>query len=210
MCKRTALVNSFSSRRVCLYLSLIFTHFLFSVSGAAQSEVNQKGNIVTIPLSIVAVDEATATISVMEEPLSSLNIFLKHCQISLPDNLQEEGKDFSNDMKGICQLAEKLAKQYMPPPTHHLEPKGYVITVPLKSPFQKIESLYWTTKSLDDAISFVSLLQGGSLKAIKVYTAIPWGSDPTMTCTECPIKELVFPAKALKDQLGELKRKEGQ
>jgi len=56
----------------------------------------------------------------------------------------------------------------------------------------------------------LSLLQGGNLKAIKVYTTIPWGSEPTTTCTECPIKELVFSAKGIKEQLHEFKKKEGQ
>ena len=70
--------------------------------------------------------------------------------------------------------------------------------------------MLWTTNSLDDAIAFVSLLQGGNLKAVKVYATIPWGSDPTATCTECPIKELVFSAKGIKDQLQELRKNEGQ
>lgn len=185
--------------------------FLFStLSGAAQSETNAKGTIVTIPLSIVDVDEATATISVMEESLSSFNTFLKNCQSSLPEDFQKEDKDFSEDLKKFCEMTEQFAKRYLPPPTQHLEPKGYIITVPLKSPYQGIEALLWTTKSLDDAIAFVSLLKGGNLKAMKVYATIPWGSEPTITCTECPIKELVFSAMGLKEKLQELKKKEGQ
>ena len=106
-------------------------------------------------------------------------------------------------------MTEKMAKRYFPPPTQNLEPKEYVITVPLKSPFQGIEALLWSTKSLDDAISFVGLLQGGNLKAVKVYTTIPWGIETATTCTECPIKELVFSASGIKEQLQELKKKEG-
>ena len=59
-------------------------------------------------------------------------------------------------------------------------------------------------------MAFVSLLQGGSLKALKVYATIPWGSDPTTPCTECPIKELVFSAKGIKEQLRELKKKDSE
>ncbi len=201
--------NSLSGRRFCLFISLIFTLSFIAFSGAAQSESKPKGKFVTIPLSIIDVDEATATISVLEEPMSSFNTFLKHCQSSLPEDFKEEGKDFTDDLKKFCELTEKFAKRYLSPPTQHLEPKEYVITVPLKSPYQGIEALLWTTKSLDDAITFVSLLQGGNLKAIRVYTTIPWGSEPTTTCTECPIKELVFSAKGFKEQLHELKKKEG-
>jgi hypothetical protein len=202
--------NSLSGRRFCLCISLIFTLSFIAFSGAAQLDLKPKAKIVTIPLSIVDVDEATATISVLEEPLSSFNAFLKNCQSSLPEDFQKEDKDFSDDLKKFCEITEQFAKRYLPPPTQHLEPKGYVITVPLKSPYQRIEALLWTTKSLDDAISFVSLLQGGHLKAIKVYTTIPWEFDPTRTCTECPIKELVFSAKGIKEHLQELKKKEGQ
>lgn len=180
------------------------------LSIASPSESGLKAKIVTIPLSILDVDEATATISVMDEPFSSFNSFLKHCQSGLPDDFLKEDKDFSGDLKKFCELTEQLTKHYLPPPTQHLEPKGYVITVPLRSPYQGIEALLWTTNSLDDAIAFVSLLQGGNLKAMKVYATIPWGSEPTATCTECPIKELVFSAKGIKEQLQELRKKDGQ
>ena len=210
MSNRTLWVPSLSSRRLCLLHTLILAFFFIAFAGAASSPTNTKASIVTIPLSIVDVDEATATISVMEEPLSSFNFFLEHCQSGLPEDFLEEDKDFSEDLKKFCELTEQLTKHYLPPPTQHLEPKGYVITVPLRSPYQGIEALLWTTNSLDDAIAFVSLLQGGNLKAMKVYATIPWGSEPTTTCTECPIKELVFSAKGIKDQLQELKRKEGQ
>jgi hypothetical protein len=146
----------------------------------------------------------------MDEPLSSFNTFLKHCQSGLAEEVLNEDKDFSEDLKKFCELTEQFAKRYLPPPTQHLEPKGYVITVPLKPPHNGIEALLWTTNSLDDAIAFVSLLQGGNLKAVKVYATIPWGSDPTATCTECPIKELVFSAKGIKEQLQELRKKDGQ
>ncbi len=210
MRKRAILENSWSTRRVYLLITVVSTFLFIALSGSAQPNSNQKGDIVTIPLSIVDVDEATATISVMDEPLSSFNTFLKHCQSGLPDDFLQEDKDYSGDLKKFCEFTEQITKQYLPPPTQHLRPKGYVITVPLKSPYQGIEALLWTTNNLDDAIAFVSLLQGQNLKAMKVYATIPWGSEPTTTCTECPIKELVFSAKGIKEQLQELKRKEDQ
>lgn len=198
--------SSFSSNG-WLRLFLLLAIGLFpAVAKTAQSESEPKAKIVTIPLSIVAVDEATATISVLEEPLSSFSSFLKNCQSSLPEDLEMEGKDFSEDVKKFCELTERYARRYLPPPTQYLEPKGYVISVPLKSSFQAIEALLWTTKSLDDAISFVSLLQGGNLKAVKVYSTIPWGIDPGAPCKECPIKELVFSASGIKEQLEKLKK----
>ena len=210
MRKRAILENSWSTRRVFLFITIISTSLFIALSGSAQSNSNQKGKVVTIPLSIVDVDEATATISVMDEPLSSFNTFLKHCQTDLPEDFLREDKDFSGDLKKFCELTEQLTKQYLPPPTQHLKPKGYVITVPLRSPYQGIKALLWTTNSLDDAIAFVSLLQGGNLKALKVYATIPWESEPAATCTECPIKELVFSAKGIKEQLQKLKKKDNE
>ena len=166
--------------------------------------------MVTIPLSLVDVDEATATISVMDDPLASFNTFLKHCQSGVPEVYFDDDKDFSEDLKKFCELTEQLTKHYLPPPTQHLKPKGYVISVPLTSRHNDIEALLWTTNNLDDAIAFVSLLQGGNLKAVKVYATIPWGPNPATPCRECPIKELVFSAKGIKDQLRELQGKEGE
>jgi len=210
MCIGTAVGHSCSSQWGGLCLTLLLAFFFVPLSGDAQSESNPKGNIVTIPLTIIDVDEATATISVMDEPFSSFNTFLKHCPSGLPEDFTNGDKDFSEDLKKFCELTEQLTRHYLPPPTQHLEPKGYVITVPLKPPYNGIEALLWTTNSLDDAIAFVSLLQGGNLKAVKVYATIPWGSDPNTPCTECPIKELVFSAKGIKDQLQELRKNEGQ
>ena len=194
----------------CLHWIVSAVFLLPTLSTAAPSHSMSGETIVTVPLSRVDVDQATATVSVLEDPLSDLNSFLKNCQSSLSEELGKETKDFSDDLRQFCQLTEKLAKRYWPPPTQHLEPKGYVITVPLKSPLQEIEALLWSTQSLDDAISFVSLLQGGNLKAIKVYTTVPWGPDPGTPCTECPIKELVFSAMGMKEQLEELRKKERQ
>ena len=84
-----------------MFFTLILTFFFIALSGAAQSEPKPKAKIVTIPLSILDVDEATATISVMDEPLSSFNTFLKHCQSSLPEDFLKEDKDFSDDLKEI-------------------------------------------------------------------------------------------------------------
>ena len=181
------------------------------LSNAGQSDTQPKGKIVTIPLSVLDVEQATATISVMEEPYSSFNNLWEACQSNLPEDLEVEGEeDISEEVRRLCKMAEGFTKRYLPPPTHNIEPKAYVITVPLQSPFQKITALIWNARNLDDAIAFVSLLQSGNLKAVKVYAIMPWAEDPTTTCTECPIKELVFSAAGIKDQLSQWKEQEGK
>ena len=139
-----------------------------------------------------------------------MHSLLEACQSELPEDLNVEGKDMSEEVRKLCKMAEGFTKRYLPPPTQHIEPKAYVITVPLQSPYQKITALIWNAQSLDDAIGFVSLLQSGNLKAVKVYAIMPWAEDPTTTCTECPIKELVFSAAGIKDQLSQWKEMKNQ
>ena len=192
---------------LALFLSPMLLPLL---SNAGQSDAQSNENIVTIPLSILDVEQATATISVMEEPHSSIHGLLEACQSKLPEDLNVEGKDISEEVRKLCKMAEGFTKRYMPPPTQRIEPKAYVITVPLQSPFHDITALIWNTKNLDDAIAFVSLLQSGNLKAAKVYATLPWAEDPRTTCTECPIKELVFSATGIKEQLSQWKEKKGK
>ena len=196
------------STPLLLGLALFLSPMLLPLlSNAGQSDAQPKGKIVTIPLSILDVEQATATISVMEEPYSSFNSLWEACQSKLPKDLEVEGEDISEEVRRLCKMAEGFSKRYLPPPTQHIEPKAYVITVPLQSPYQDITALIWNTKDLDDAIAFVSLLQSGNLKAVKVYANLPWAEDPMTTCTECPIKELVFSAAGIKEQLSQWKGK---
>ena len=200
-----------SSKRLLLGLAFFLVTFLLPIfSNAGQSDARSKETIVTIPLSILDVEQATATISVMEEPHSSFDSLLEACQSELPEEFNVEGKDISEELKRFCKMAEGFTKRYLPPPTQNIEPKAYVITVPLQSPFHDITALIWNTKNLDDAIAFVSLLQSGNLKAVKVYATLPWAEDPRTTCTECPIKELVFSAAGIKEQLSTWKEKKGR
>lgn len=90
---------------------------------------------------------------------------------------------------------------------HRLDPKGYTIAVPLKTPFNGIQAVVWNTATLDEAITFVDLLHGGKLKAVKVYTFIPWAPRENRDCVECPIKELVFDASKLREPLEILRGK---
>ena len=177
-----------------LILSPSFIH-------ATQSTSPTEGKVVSIPLSNLDVEQATATVSVLDDRQSSFQTLIDTCQSKLPDEFEIEGEDLSEEIKKLCQMAEGFSKRYLPPPTQRFEPKGYVISVPLKSPFQGIEALVWNTKNLDEAIAFVNLLQSGNLKAVKVYSTIPWAIDPATSCSECPIKELVFSATGLKEQL---------
>ena len=76
----------------------------------------------------------------------------------------------------------------------------FLINVPLKQPHQAIRSITWKAKSLDDAITFIELLKDGRLKALKVFSTIPWSDHPTQPCSECSVKDLVFRLEAMKDQ----------
>ena len=199
------------STTLLLGLATFWGTLLFPIfSNAGQSDTQSNAKTVTIPLSILDVEQATATISVMDEPHSSFDSLLEACQSKLPEEFNVEGKDISEDVRRFCKMAEGFTKRYLPPPTQHIEPKAYVITVPLQSSFHDITALIWNTKNLDDAIAFVSLLQSGNLKAVKVYATLPWAEDPRTTCTECPIKELVFSATGIKEQLSQWKEKKGK
>ena len=97
----------------------------------------------------------------------------------IPKDFAKEDKDFAEDVGKFCEMTKFFAQRYSPQPNQHLEPKEYLITVPLKSPYQDIQALLWSTTSLDDAIDFITLLQGGNLKALKVYPQrFPGGQGP--------------------------------
>jgi hypothetical protein len=102
-------------------------------------------------------------------------------------------------------MVEGFTKKRRELPAHRIDPKGYVISVPLKEPREGIQAVVWNTATLDEAITFVDLLQGGKLKAVTVYSFIPWAAKEARDCVECPIKELVFHASSLKERLEILK-----
>lgn len=97
--------------------------------------------------------------------------------------------------------------------TLHLESGYYTAQVPLLQAEDAMTALYWSARSLDEAMTFIRLLQGGTVKVLRVEShtpelradAQPKPSDEDLRscqtariqnllkkCTECRIKELVF------------------
>lgn len=197
-------------RRGVFLIMSFFATCLIGIPGTlalGQALPESEDGTILLPLETLDVDQATATVSVLQEPDSPLQTLLETCQTSLPDQVIIEGKDMSEEAKAFCRTVQRFMRRHSTPPAHTLESKGYVISVPLKSPYQGIHSLSWYTLNLDDAIAFVSLLQSGNLRAVKVYTTVPWSSTPTVPCSACPIKELVFSITGMKqyrnERLGE-------
>ena len=165
--------------------------------------------LLSIPISSMDVDQATATVSVLEQPHSPLSTVLRVCQDGISEEIEGEGKEIVEDVKELCKLVERFTKNIEQGPAHRFDPKGYVITVPLFASQGGVQAAVWRTDTLDEAITFVELLQSGKLKAVKVYTRIPWGPAKAKECSECPIKELIFQASGIKEQLEILKGRAG-
>ncbi|MDT7042276.1 hypothetical protein [Candidatus Nitronereus thalassa] len=168
------------------------------ISWAAEGQKETAG-LVSIPLESLDVQEAVATVSVLDDPQSSVDSLLGICDSEFVRKLQIEGEDIQETIKKLCGMMEGLAKK-LEPPAHEIAPSQFLIQVPLKRPHQAIRSVTWKAKSLDDAMTFIELLKDGRLKAVKVFSAIPWSDNPTQPCSECPVKDLVFRLEAMKDQ----------
>ena len=108
------------TRSLSQIIPLVLT-LAFAVSVAAQSHSESKGKIISIPLSKLDVSQATATVSVLEEPQSPFNILLDACQSKLPEEFRIEGEDLSEEARKLCQMMESWKKRYLPPPGHRCE-----------------------------------------------------------------------------------------
>lgn len=160
-----------------------------------------------IPLADLDVEQATATVSVLPDEFSSMDTILNLCRSGLPKEYFPDAEDISEGLKKWCGMLEGLAKKHVSPPSHRIQEGAYVISVPLKKPQDGVQAVRWTSKNLDEAIAFVDLLQKGTLKAVTIYTSDPWKSDGRLRCSECPIKDLVFHAAGIRDQLKFLEEK---
>ena len=165
----------------------------------AAKETKEKAQLVSIPLASLDVQEAVATVSVLEDPQSSLDSLLGVCGSDFVGKLQVEGEDIQGVIKKLCGMVGGLVQQLEPPP-HDVAPNVFLIHVPLKQPHQAIGAITWKAKSLDDAITFVDLLKDGRLKGVKVFSTIPWSDHPTQPCSQCPVKDLIFRLDAMKDK----------
>lgn len=165
----------------------------------AAEKKEAKEPLVSIPLASLDVHEAVATVSVLEDPQSSVDSLLGVCESEFVGKLQVEGEDIQGVIKKLCGMVEGLVQKLEPPP-HEVAPNVFFIQVPLKQPHQAIRSVTWKAKSLDDAITFIELLKDGRLKAVKVFSTIPWSDNPSQPCFECPVKDLVFRLDAMQDK----------
>ncbi|MDA0737511.1 MAG: hypothetical protein O2999_02760 [Nitrospirae bacterium] len=186
-----------------LWCLILFLGLSVSVMAwAAEEKVEgkkDKAPLVSIPLASLDVQEAVATVSVLEDPQSSVDSLLGVCESEFVGKLHIEGEDIQGAIKKLCGMMEGLAKTLEPPP-QEVAPNVFMINVPLKQPHQAIRSVTWKAKSLNDAITFIELLKDGRLKAVKVFSTIPWSDNPTQPCSECPVKDLVFRLEAMKDK----------
>lgn len=169
-------------------------------------EAKKAEELIVIPLASLDVEEATATVSVMPDNPSPMSTIFELCDSGVPEHSDPEIQEISEELKKWCRMAEGFSKKYVPPPAQQLQAQGYVITVPVKNPTRGVEAVLWNTKTLDDAIAFVDLLQSGKLKAVNVYASIPWSSEANGLCSKCPIKELVFHASGIREQLKSLQK----
>ncbi len=191
-------LRTYSSRSGGLWCLSLWLCALPVMSLAAEGN-RETSKLVSIPLAALDVEEAVATVSVLEDPQSSMDSLLGVCESAFVGKLQVEGEDIQGVIKKLCEMMEGLATKLEPSPQEVL-PNVFLINVPLKQPHQAIRSITWKAKSLDDAITFIELLKDGRLKALKVFSTIPWSDHPTQPCSECPVKDLVFRLEAMKDQ----------
>ena len=177
---------------VCVFLGL-------PLSGWAEDGKKFKPELVSIPLDSLDVSEAVATVSVLKDPQSSVDSLLDVCDSDFVGKLHVEGQDIQGAIKKLCGMVEGIVQKLEPPP-QEVAPNQFLIHVPLKQPYQFIRAVTWKAKSLDDAMTFIELLKDGRLKAVKVFSSIPWSENPTQPCSECPVKDLVFRLDAMKEK----------
>ncbi len=159
----------------------------------------QKPQLITILLTALDIPEAVATVSVLEDPDSPVASLMGICDSEFVKKLQVEGEDIQGAIQKLCGMMKGLAKEITPLPKG-VTSNSYFLSVPLKQPQGHIRAITWKAESLDDALTFVELLKNGHLKAVKVLSSIPWSSNPTQPCAECPVKNLVFRVDAIKDK----------
>ncbi len=165
----------------------------------ARAGGDSKPRLIAIPLASLDIREAVATVSVLEDPESPVDSLMSICDSEFVKKLQVEGEDIQGAIRKLCGMMKGLAKEVTPQP-QGVTSNTYVLSVPLKQPQGPIRAITWKAESLDDALTFVELLKDGRLKAVKVFSSIPWSSNPSQPCSECPVKDLVFRVDAIQDK----------
>ncbi len=161
--------------------------------------------VMTVPLSALGVDETTVTVAVLQDPMEPVHLMLELCESGLPVGGEEDNRDLAENLERLCRTIERVTRG-LEDPRHELEAGDYVVTIPLREPRGELRAVVWKAATLDDAVAFVELVQGGKLRAVTVYSRYPRGAAKAPLCSECPIKDLVFSAAGLKEQRGAFER----
>ncbi len=161
--------------------------------------------VVTVPVSALAVDDTTVTVTVLQDPMEPVHMMLELCESGLPVGEQEEDRDLAANLERLCRAIDRVTRGFEDP-RHELETGDYVVTIPLREPRGTLHAVVWKASTLDDAVAFVELVQGGKLKALTVYSRYPNTAKKPSSCSACPIKELVFSAAGLKERRRTLER----
>lgn len=159
--------------------------------------------VVTLPLPALAVEEATVTVAVLQDPMEPVHMMLELCESGLPVGDEAENRELTESLERLCRAIGRVTRG-LEDPRHALEAGEYVVTIPLREPRGALRAAVWKAARLDDAVAFVDLLQGGKLRGVTVYSRYPRGPEEAPLCSECPIKDLVFSAAGLKEQRGAL------
>lgn len=171
----------------------------FSFVGSAGAAEPHHSPTIAIPVSALDVEGAVATISVLHDPADSAHSLLGICESKVLRGIEVEGEDIQALFQKLCRAMKQLSRE-VSPPVQELGASSYQLLIPLRNPEQGIRAVTWTAKSLDDAFAFVGLLRSGNLNGLKVLTQVPWDPDSSQACIECPISDLVFNLKGLKEK----------
>ncbi len=188
------------SHRGRVVIGLVFLCALLVVGGVdtgPAGAATQPPAVVTVPLSALAVDDTTVTVTVLQDPMEPVHMMLKLCESGLPVGDEEEDRDLAANLERLCRAIDRVTRG-LEDPRHELEAGDYIVTIPLSEPRGSLHAVVWKASTLDDAVAFVELVQGGKLKAMTVYSRYPTTAKTAPSCSACPIKELVFSAAGLK------------
>lgn len=192
--------------RVRICLLVLCTALALGPTGLAPAGVDPTPpSVVTVPLSALAVEDTTVTVAVLQDPMEPVHKMLELCESGLPVGDQEENREVAESLERLCRAIGRVTRG-LEDPRHVLDAGDYVVTIPLHEPRGGLRAVLWKAATLDDAVAFVELLQGGKLRAVTVYSRYPRGGAGAPICSECPIKDLVFSAAGLKEQRGALER----
>ena len=174
---------------------------VFSANGRNDGAKEAQGTrVVMIPVSSLASDNATTTVSVLRDSFVPANKLLDFCGPDQVEPPHGEKEETTNQSKVFCQLLEGFVKQ-LDTPRNEFQASDYLVTIPLKQPQDGVEAVTWTSKNLEGAIAFIDVVQGGRLKGVNIYAShgLRMTERDKPPCLACPIKDLIFHAASIKE-----------